>query len=175
MKKLAAYYIDGKVKYNKKDGFYYYQDKENYLFSQGIYKTKIKEEDLPNYYIKIWLYPRYVYISLKNIKDIYYKPNFHFNHWIKDDSLYISYKDKLNIDERGSCDNWDVVIWGSEIDHFVNELEKDNYNKIKIQEIKDLMNKKNKWFKYWDEHNWNGNYFFTSEEVWKEILDDKVK
>ena len=35
------------------------------------------------------------------------------------------------------------------------------------------MNKKDKWFKYWDKHNWNGNYSFTSNEIWKEILGDE--
>ena len=35
------------------------------------------------------------------------------------------------------------------------------------------MEKKDKWYKYWDEHNWNGNYSYTKEEIWKEILGDK--
>ena len=43
MKKLAIYYCDGKMKYNRVDGFSYY--KNGYLFSKGTYETKIKEED----------------------------------------------------------------------------------------------------------------------------------
>ena len=169
MKKYADYYSNGKVKYNGKE-WYFYNDKNNYLFSKGIYKTKIKEEDLPDYYIKMWLYPRYEYLSLKNIVDIHYKPNFHFNQWRKDDVLYISYKDKLILDENGSADDYDVLIYGPEIDHFIEELTNYGYDENKLNEIKKLMEKKDKWYKYWDEHNWNGNYFFTSEEIWKEIL-----
>lgn len=169
MKKLPNYYVDGKIKHNKKDGFYYYQDNNKYLFAQGIYRTKIKEEDLSDDYIKIWLYPRHLYLSLKNIKDVYYKPNFHTNHYRKDDSLYISYKNKLNINKDGHCNNYDVVIYGPEIDHFINELEKYKYKLETINKIKYLMDKKDKWYRYWDKHNWNGNYFFTSDKVWKEI------
>ena len=36
------------------------------------------------------------------------------------------------------------------------------------------MNKKDKWFKYWEEHNWDGNYSFTSKEIWKEIMGEDV-
>ena len=173
MKKLSPYYTDGRIRYNRKKGSYFYQDENNYLLAKGIYNTKIKEENLPDYYIKLWLYPRHIYLSLKDINDIAYKPNFIFNHWRKDDSLYISYKGKLNINEKGYCDNWDILVYGIEIDHFVNKLEKYGYDKVKIKEIKSLMNKKDKWFKYWDKHNWNGNYSFTSNEIWKEILGDE--
>ena len=173
MKKLSTYYTNGKVKYNSKVGFYFYQDENNYLFAKEIYKTKIKEEDLPDYYIKVWLYPKFIYLSLKDIRDIYYRPDFMFNHWRKYDFLYISYQDKLKIKERGYCDNSDIVIWGPEIDNIVNELEKYDYDKLKIKEIKSLMDKKDKWFDYWDKHDWNGNYSFTSDEIWKEILGEE--
>ena len=99
MKLFSNYYHDGKIKHNN-DGFYYYEDKDNYLFSKGIYKTKIKEKDLPEYFVKLWLYPRYEYISLKNIKDIHYRPNFFTNHWRKDDLLYILFDKELIIKEK---------------------------------------------------------------------------
>lgn len=172
MKLFSNYYYDGKLKYNK-DGLYYFKDKENYLFAKGIYKTKIKEEDLPNYFIKLWLYPRYKYISLKGIKDIHYRPSFFTNHWRKDDLLYISYDKKLLIEKDNYVDSYDVLIYGPEINHFIDELEKYGFNENKISEIRKLMEKKDKWFKYWEEHNWNGNYSFTSKEIWKEILSDK--
>ncbi len=173
MKKLATYYVDGKIKYNKKNGLYYYQDNDKYLFAQGIYKTKIKEEDLPDYYIKVWLHPKYIYLSLKGIKDVSYRPNFHNNHYRKYDALYISYNNKLIINQDGYCNNYDIMIWGPEINHIVKELEKCKYKPAKMRKIKNLMDKKNKWYKYWDDRNWNGNYFFTSEEVWNEILGDE--
>ena len=171
MKKYASYYHDGKLKYNK--GWYYYQDFNNYLFSKGRYKTKIKEEDLPDYFVKLWLYPRYEYISLKGIKDIYYKPNFFTNHYRKDDLLYITYDNKLVIDDKGYINNYDVLIYGTEIDKFIDELNKFGYDKNKLKEIDALIEKKNKWYNYWEKHNWDGDYSFTSETIWKEILGEK--
>ena len=172
MKKYSNYYHDGKIKYNGKN-FYYYQDKNNYLFSMGIYHTKIKEEDLPDYYIKLWLYPRYKYLSLKNIVDIFYRPNFFTNHYRKDDLLYISYKDKISVNNDNYGKNFDVVIYGPSIDTFIDKLSKYNYDKKKIDKIKKLMDKKDRWYRYWDEHNWNGNYSYTSNEIRNEILNDK--
>ncbi len=172
MKKFSTYYTDSKIKWNRKDGLYYYEDENGYLFSKGIYRTKTKEKDLPKYYIKLLLHSKYLYLSLKGIKDIHYKPSFYTNHWRKDDALYISYTKKLVIEDEGHCYNRDVVISGPEIDHFINELEKYDYNKRKIKEIKDLMNKKTKWYKYWDERNGAGDYHRISDEVWKEILGE---
>lgn len=171
MKLFSNYYHDGKIKHNK-DGLYYYRDKDNYLFSKGIYKTKIKEEDLPNYFVKIWLCPRQEYISLKGIKYIHYRPSFFTNHWRKDDFLFISYNNEFTLNDRCFSYDCDVSIHGSAIDYFIDELEKYGFNKNKINEIRKLMEKKDKWFNYWEEHNWNGDYSYTSEEIWKEILGD---
>lgn len=171
MKKYANYYYDGKIKHNK-NRLDYYKDNNNYLFSYGIYKTKIKAVDLPDYFVKIWLYPRYKYISLKGIKDLYYRPSFFTNHWRKDDLLYLSYGKNLDIDESGYVNIYDEIIYGPEIDHFIEEISKYGYNKSKLDEIKKLMNKKDKWYKYWKEHDWDGCYSYTSDEVWKEILGD---
>ena len=164
MKKYAEYYHDGKIKCNR-DGLYYHTDDNHYLFSYGIYRTKIKEEDLPDYYVKLWLYPRQVYLSLKNIKDIYYRPSFFTNHWRKDDLLYISYNDLLDIRDNGYADKYDVIVYGPELDHFIEKLKEYGYDNNKLQEIALLMQKKDKWYKYWEEHNWKGNYSFTSKEI----------
>ena len=86
--------------------------------------------------------------------------------------LYISYSDPIKIDENHYALNCDTCIYGSEIDHFMEELEKFGYEKSKITEIKKLMEKKDKWYKYWEDHDWDGNYSFTSKEIWKEILGD---
>lgn len=171
MKKFVNYYHDGKIKYN--GDWYYYRDKDNYLFSKGIYKTKIKEEDLPDYFVKVWLCPRYEYISLKGIKDIIYKPNFFTNHFRKDDILYISYDKKIEFGEYGLGFNYDVLIHGPEIDYFISKLFKYGYDFNVLTNIKKLMDKKDKWYNYWEEHKWNGNYSYTSDEIWKEILGDE--
>ena len=171
MKKYANYYDDGKIKHGS-DGLYYYKDNDNYLFSRGIYKTKIKEEDLPNYFIKMWLYSRNKYISLKGIKYIYYRPSFFTNHWRKDDFLFISYDNEFTLNERGFAYDSEISIYGPEIDHFIDELEKYEFDQNKINAIRNLMEKKGKWYKYWKEHDWDGNYSFTSDEIWEEILGD---
>lgn len=168
MRRFADFYHDGKIKHDK--GFYYYKDKDNYLFSYGIYKTKVREEDLPDYYVKLWLYPRYKYISLKGIKDLYYRPSFFTNHYRKDDFLYISYSDEIKFDNQGFAVNYDEVIYGPEIDHFIMKLTIYGYDKKRLDEINRLIDKKNKWFDYWDKRGWDGNYSFTSQEIWKEIL-----
>lgn len=168
MKKYANYYHDGK--FNKE--LYYYKDTNNYLFSMGRYKTRIKEEDLPDFFVKLWQYPRYKYISLKGIKDIHYRPSFFTNHWRKDDLLYISYNNEIVIKDNGYAENYDVIISGSEIDRFIDLLSNYGYNKNKLKKIFYLMQRKDKWYKYWEKRNWNGNYSFTSEEIWKEIMGD---
>lgn len=172
MKEFANYYYDGKLKFNGE--WYYYQDKDNYLFSRGIYKTKIREEDLPDYFVKIWLWPRYYkYISLKGIKDIIYKLNFFTNHFRKDDMLYISYDKKIEFDDYGLAINDDVLIHGLEIDYFISELFKFGYDINVLADVKKLMNKKDNWYNYWEEHKWRGNYSNTCDEIWKEILKDE--
>ena len=171
MKIYANYYHDGKLKFDNE--WYYYKDLNNYLFSMGIYKTKIKEADLPDYYIKVWQYPRYKYISFKAIKDIYYRPGFFTNHWRKDDFLFISYNDIIKCNDRGFAINYDELIYGLEIDAFMKALNEYGYDNVKLEEIDPLMKKKDKWFQYWEKHNWKGNYSFTSEDIWKEILGDK--
>ena len=173
MKRFANNYHDGKIKSNKIDGLYYYQDKENYLFSRGIYKTKIKEADLPDYFVKVWQYPRYKFIALKEIKYVYYRPSFFTNHRRKDDLLFISYNKDLALNEREMTMEYDEIINGPEIDSFIDKLEKYGYDKNRIEEIKKLIDKKDKWYKYWNERNWKGNYSYTTEEIWIEILGDK--
>ena len=44
-------YHISKILYDKDNGFYYYKNPDGYLFSNFIYQTKIKPEDLPDWYI----------------------------------------------------------------------------------------------------------------------------
>ena len=41
MKKLSPYYTDGRIRYNRKNGSYFYQDENNYLLAKGIYKVMV--------------------------------------------------------------------------------------------------------------------------------------
>lgn len=89
MNKINAIFYT-KEKFGKK--FRETVDTDNeYLYSKGRYPTKIKEEDLPEDYIKfrsraIWYMTGYVKTS--GVFDIKYKA-MKLNHLFKDDYIYI--------------------------------------------------------------------------------------
>lgn len=128
----------------------YVQDPNGYLYSNAKYNTKIKAEDLPEWYIYGRFYKRYGYVSAKGVVDLYYKPNNIFNHFLRDDYLYISYKNK--IDQRAT----DVLklYWrdgvlsvnGGDIITMLKAIRKySNYDISPIiQQIKDKL----QWFKH---------------------------
>ena len=58
------------------------------LFS-GHHKTKIKEEDLPEWYVFGRYYKLWGFLSTKGITDLQYIPNLWINHFLKDDCLLI--------------------------------------------------------------------------------------
>ena len=64
------------------------------LFS-GHHKTKIKEEDLPEWYVFGRYYKLWGFLSTKGITDLRYIPNLWINHFLKDDCLLISYGGKI--------------------------------------------------------------------------------
>ena len=75
-----------------KNGCYQVKLSKNITTKTGSYVLYgilecLKAGTIYEYFVKLWLYPRYEYISLKNIKDIHYRPNFFTNHWRKDDLL----------------------------------------------------------------------------------------
>lgn len=114
------------------------EDKNGYLFSQGRYRTKIKAEDLPEYYIPGTYYRTPGFLSAKGVKQMVYKPNFWINHLFKDDYLYISYDKEIKqmdtgngiVDYVGS----DILLWGWSIIDFLKGVEK--YSNYDISEIK---------------------------------------
>ena len=76
-------FIDGQHSYVRND--------DGTLFS-GPYRTKIKPEDLPEWYMYGRYYKRFGYMSTKGITDMVYIPSRYSNHYLKDDCLLISYK-----------------------------------------------------------------------------------
>ncbi len=72
----------------------YYENEDGTLFS-GHHKTKMLPKDLPEWYLYGRFYKEWGYISTKGIVDMVYRPNSHVNHFLRDDFLYISYKDKI--------------------------------------------------------------------------------
>lgn len=152
-KKFRKHYIDRYYKFiyktrtwerrNLADGnLYYYGIDRNY-------PTKIKPEDLPDTFIKYWDGNTWHYLETAGVVDIVYQSVIN-NHVFRDDSLYISYTDKIKYkpkyedrDERFS--NFLEVenelqyerIWGGEIIEFLLMAEKNSgYN---IEPIKEQM------------------------------------
>ena len=88
------------------------------LFS-GHHKTKIKEEDLPEWYVFGRYYKLWGFLSTKGITDLQYIPNLWINHFLKDDCLLISYGGKIE-EHPDSTDfekysGVDERVWGNEI------------------------------------------------------------
>ena len=144
-KKYANFYTDRKFK-TINHNLITVTDENNYLFAKGVYKTKILEDDLPKYFVKVYYGTKNQYISIKNIKDMLYKPNYSTNHLYKDDFLYISYDKKIIINKMDNYYiNYDILIYGSAIVDFIKAVKENNtYN---VKDIEKELNKKSEWFK----------------------------
>ena len=96
------------------DGNYRYVGTDDgTLFSASYGRTKLYASELPEWFVYGRYYKRFGYISTNGIKALKYKPNWHTNHFLKDDRLMVSY-DKTEC-ELG--DDWDHTtwVWGLEI------------------------------------------------------------
>lgn len=113
-----------------KDGRHqYYQDEHGYLFSSSKYRTKIKPEDLPEWYIHGRYYKRFGYLSSKGIAKVTYQSNRFTNHFLKDDCLYVTYETHLSMDEE----DHDERIYGNEILSFLKGIRQfSNYDIVPI-------------------------------------------
>ena len=98
----------------------YVTNEDGTLFS-GHYRTKIRPEDLPEWYLYGRYYKRFGYMSTKGITDMLYIPSRFSNHYLKDDCLLISYggsipevtDPELSVYER--YQDWNERVWGNEI------------------------------------------------------------
>lgn len=146
-----------------------------YLYSYGIYPTKIKETDLPEDYIQIQsrsIWYMIGYLKTSGIVDIQYR-YVKNNHLFKDDFIYISYKEKLlkEKDTWGFEDyvNYDVCISGNDIIPIALAAEK--YSNIDITHIRKGVEEKRKWYKencFDDYQREFGNEDVDLFEIWME-------
>lgn len=119
----------------------------DYLYSNGIYPTKIKEEDLPEWYFKYcYYYSRF--ISAKGVKYMVLKCNYVFtNHLHKDDILYISYNNKIEEyqnDYGKTYRNYDVILSGNWIIDYIQMVKK--YSNYDITELEQELERKRAWY-----------------------------
>lgn len=122
-----------------------------FLYSKGIYPTKIKKEDLPEDYIEfrsrtIWYMTGYLKTS--EVIDIGYIP-IKENHLFKDDYLYISYKEKLQYEKNRygfeDIKYFDICICGNDIITILLAIQK--YSNINIDDVKRKIYDKVAWLK----------------------------
>lgn len=122
--KSNIYHIE-KIMFEPKKGHYYYRDPDGYLFSNFTYKTKIKPEDLPDYYVFGRYYKRWGFLCSEGVKSVYYRPLLWINHFLRDDLLFISYKnekiDEADIENFG-YKTFDYFISGNEILDFLKAM-----------------------------------------------------
>lgn len=128
---------------------YYYTLKKNnkYLNSKNKYKTKIIEKDLPDYFFKYFKYNQYNFISVYNVVDLVYLPNYYIDtHLFKYDYLLVSYQRKIKRDKNNllGYKNYDLILTDKEILYFIKKLDEcSNYNFIGVKE---RINKKISWY-----------------------------
>lgn len=127
----------------------YYEVADPYLLSGGRYKTKIKPEDMPPYYLNGLFYGyKDGYLRAKGIEELCYRPNLFTNHMFKDDFLFISYKDVKPY--PASADGFFPIpyseyVYGWNIPRFLIWAEK--YSGYDTSEIKQQIRAKQDWFR----------------------------
>lgn len=139
IKELPIMNIDTKnIKYN----LLTLESNEEFLRNRKTGRlTKLKENDLPEWYYKNYSY-RYWFYNLKSIKDIAIKRSPFSNHINKDSILYFSYDRILSKDEDIYPINeadWEVKTWRVDLVDIISAIEK--YNPLlNLDGIKEQVN-----------------------------------
>lgn len=150
----AKLYVKSILKWNRKKHVHEYVFcNDDCLFAdwgrKGTYPTKIKAEDLPEWFTYVYIHKNYGYLSAKDVKGLSYHPFYAFdNHMYKDDSLFISYSHELDkemgLNDRIYGRDYDFTLWGSTIVDFVDAVGK--YSNFDVSEIKTELEKKRAWY-----------------------------
>ena len=77
------------------DGHLRYVTNEDGTLFADIYRTKIKPEDLPEWFLYGRYYKRFGFLTAKGITDLLYIPSRFSNHYLKDDYLLIAYGGRI--------------------------------------------------------------------------------
>lgn len=127
----------------------YYEVADPYLLSGGRYKTKIKPEDMPPWYLRGLFYGyKDGFLQTKGVDELFYRPNLFTNHMFNDDFLFISYK---YVKPGGQpVDNFCPIpyseyVWGWNIPRFLIMAEK--YSGYDTSKIKQQIRAKQDWFR----------------------------
>ena len=157
----SHWYSIQKMTHDKERHLKVVQSDDGTLFSCGIYPTKIKKEDLPEWYIYGRYYKLFGYLCAKGVVDLKYRPSKFSDHLFKDDFLFISYSSKI---EPDLPDRWfkghDEYISGSDIVTFIKAVEK--YSDFDVTDIKKEIEEK---VVYWN-NNFADEHHPKVKDVW---------
>ena len=124
-------------------------DPEGYLFAKGLYRTKIRAKDLPEWYVQGQIHHQTGYISAKGIRHLLYKPSYAMPHLHKDDFLFVSYDQPIEQDQEDVNGIWyhgyDQILYDGMIIPFLKAAKK--YSNYDISEIMDEVRKKEDWYR----------------------------
>ena len=141
------------TKFSRKSGKFTYESlPDGRLYSNRVHPTNITAEDIPEWYMRGRYYKHFGYLSAKGIKDLVYVPNYIFNHFHKDDDLYISYDKPItsHVEQTPWCtdrvvyDDYDHRIDGGQLVHFILMVQKWSPN-IDTKPIIAEIYKKSRW------------------------------
>lgn len=172
----AIYYSAEKTRYDYPSKRYISRKGDNgTLWSMGTYPTKIRPKDLPEYYIYVYLYGGWKWLRSTHVKDLLYVPNNWINHFLKDDVLYISYNQPLEItlNKWGYkvCDNCDIALYGNSILDFIAAAK--YYSEYDVSEIEQAIKDKLALFK--ELHPEDAKWALKDWEYKPEEYDEKVR
>lgn len=122
---------------------------DGFLYSGGKYPTKIKAEDLPEWFIHGYIYRSYGFISARGVKHLLYVPNYRVeNHLFKYDNLFISYDKEIEPVKLDKGFEWysgyDHVLDGPIIARFIEAVT--HFSDYDTTEILTLLKKKSEWY-----------------------------
>ena len=122
-----------------------------FLYSRGRYPTKIREEDLPEDYVKIrsrTIWYMFGFLKASGVKDVRYDAR-KVNHLFKDDYLFISYDKPIVevVSQWGTTDfdDYDVAICGNSIVPIVLAIEE--HSDADTTEVRKKIQEKVLWYK----------------------------
>lgn len=126
----------------------YEPDPDGYLFAKGVYRTKIKPCDLPEWYVRGYIHRQEGFVSAKHVKHLLYKPNYATNHLHKDDLLFISYDKPIEPDAEGTHGIWyhgyAHIVHGPMIVDYLEAVAK--HSDYDTKEIMREVRKKERWY-----------------------------
>ena len=144
-------YFEQKIRWLEAEKTWECVSNENGTLFSGNHQTKIHEADLSEWYVRGRYYKRLGYLSAKGIADMVYIPSMFSNHFLKDDTMLISYKSKITIQNEDATlymdkySGYDYCVHGIEILKILKGAR--DYSQYDIELILSKITQKIQWLK----------------------------